>query len=306
MRHTDWDELEAPVRLTIEARTGRVRAVRTVNAGLNSQLGVVLDTDAGWVFVKGLRADHPGAVRQGREAMINPYVHAVAPRLRWHDQATGWDLLAFEYIDGARHADYSPGSPDLPRVISAMQDLAAVKCPDLPVKRARQRWAAYVDREADLDLLDGDALLHTDFNPLNILLGPDRVWIIDWAWPTRGAAFIDAACFLIRAMAAGHNASQAEALAGRCPGWQAAPSAAIDLFALVSARLYDEIARQDPQPFKQCLASAADAWVRHRRARPRSQGSEAISKRTQRCLMAIRSSSSSTRRNQDAAGPAPG
>jgi streptomycin 6-kinase len=42
------------------------------------------------------------------------------------------------------------------------------------------------------------ALMHTDFNPLNILLGPDRTWIIDWAWPTRGAALIDAACFLIR------------------------------------------------------------------------------------------------------------
>ena len=50
-------------------------------------------------------------------------------------------------------------------------------------------------------------MLHTDFNPLNILLGPVRVWIIDWAWPTRGAAFIDAAYFLIRAMAAGHTAS---------------------------------------------------------------------------------------------------
>ena len=90
-------------------------------------------------------------------------------------------------------------------------------------------------------------------------------------------AFIDAACFLIRAMIAGHSASQAEALAARCPGWQQAPSAAIDVFALASARLYDEIARQDPQPFKQCLASVADVWVRHRRARPRSQGSEAIS-----------------------------
>jgi hypothetical protein len=42
--------------------------------------------------------------------------------------------------------------------------LAAVSCPDLPVKQARQRWAAYVDREADLDLLDGDALLHTDLD----------------------------------------------------------------------------------------------------------------------------------------------
>src|SRR5271167_1575169 len=102
--------------------------------------------------------------------MINPHVRAVAPRLLWHDQAAGWDVLAFEYIGGARHADYRPGSPDLPRVIGAMHQLAAISCPDLPVKQARQRWAAYVDREADVDLLDGDALLHTDFNPLNILL----------------------------------------------------------------------------------------------------------------------------------------
>ena len=70
------------------------------------------------------------------------------------------------------------------------------------------------------------------------------------AWPTRGAAFIDAACLLIRAMAAGHDADQAEALAYFCPGWQQAPSVAIDIFALASARLYGEIARNDPQPFK--------------------------------------------------------
>ncbi len=132
------------------------------------------------------------------------------------------------------------------------------------MKQARQRWAAYVDREADLDLLDGDALLHTDFNPLNILLGPDGAWIIDWAWPTRGAAFIDAACFLIRAMAAGHSASQAEALAATGPGWQQAPSAAIDVFALASVRLYNEIARNDSQPFKQRLAAVAREWACHR------------------------------------------
>ena len=119
--------------------------------------------------------------------MINPHVGAVAPRPLWHDQAAGLDVPAFDSIDGARHADYRPCSPDLPRVIDALHQLAAISCSDLPVKQARQRWAAYVDRKADLDLRDGDALLHTDFNPLNILLGPDRIWIIDWAWPTRGA-----------------------------------------------------------------------------------------------------------------------
>ena len=87
-----------------------------------------------------------------------------------------------------------------------------------------------------MDLLDGDALLHTDFNPLNILLGPARTWIIDWAWPTRGAAFIDAACFLIRAMAAGHRASQAEALAAPYQAGSMPRPAAIGVFALASTR----------------------------------------------------------------------
>ena len=64
MRHTDWDELEAPVRLEFENRTGPVRAARTASTGLNSQLAVILDTHTGAVFVKGLPLDHPGAVRQ--------------------------------------------------------------------------------------------------------------------------------------------------------------------------------------------------------------------------------------------------
>ena len=46
-----WEQLEEPARLAIEARTGRVHAARTADAGLNSQLAVVLDTDAGTVFV---------------------------------------------------------------------------------------------------------------------------------------------------------------------------------------------------------------------------------------------------------------
>lgn len=275
IRHTDWDDLGAEVRAAVEARTGPVRSARTISAGLGSELAAVLDTaGAGTVFVKGLPVGHPGAVRQQREAVINPYVSAVAPVLLWHDRAAGWDLLAFEYLAGTRHADYSPGSADLPRVLAVMHQLAALPCPDLPeMKHARQRWAAYIDHEHDLSLLDGDALLHTDFNPLNILLGPGRAWIIDWAWPTRGAAFIDPACFLLRAMAAGHSPAQAEALAAGCPGWTAAPPAAIDVFAAASARLYAEIAAADPQPFKRDLAAAARQWASHRlssRAAPRS------------------------------------
>jgi hypothetical protein len=49
-----------------------------------------------------------------------------------------------------------------------------------------------------------------------------------------------------------------------CPGWQQAPSATLDVFALASARLYVEIARNDLQPFKQRLAAVAHEWACHR------------------------------------------
>jgi len=41
------------------------------------------------------------------------------PRDYWHDHAASWDLLAFEYIPDAMHADYRPGSPDLDQVTTA-------------------------------------------------------------------------------------------------------------------------------------------------------------------------------------------
>ena len=161
MEHTDWDGLDALVREAIERRTGTVHRVRTATAGLNSRLALVLDTGSGSVFVKGLPADHPGAARHEREAMINAHVSAVAPRMLWHAVDAGWNLLAFEYIPGARHADFTPGSRDLSHVTAVMNRLHRIPCPDLPVKEATQLRAAYLDIEA-ITYLAGDALLQTD------------------------------------------------------------------------------------------------------------------------------------------------
>jgi hypothetical protein len=263
VEHTDWEALDEPLRQAIAERTGAVRAARTAAAGFQSQIAAVLDTESGPVFVKGIRCDQPGVVRQRREAMINPVVLPVAPRLLWHAQAAGWDMLAFEAVQDARHADYRPGSADLPQVVEVMNRLGRISCPDLPVKHAPQRWAAYLDDPVQAALLDGDRLLHTDFNPLNILVTPARAWIIDWAWPTRGARFIDPACFAIRLITAGHTPAAAEQWASRCAGWDTANPAAMGAFAAASARLFREIAAEDPTPWKKELASAATAWHEH-------------------------------------------
>ena len=263
LQRSDWNDLSQAVRDLVQARTGPVLAARTVPAGLNSHLAAVLDTIDGPLFVKGVRTDHPGVVRQHREAMINPYVLSLAPPLRWQAEGAGWNLLAFAYIPGARHADYSPGSADLSAVVKVINRLQGIPCPDLPVKHAEQRWAAYVD-DTDLELLTGATLLHTDFNPLNVLMTADGEWVIDWAWPTRGAAFIDPACFLLRLMLGGHTAAQAEAWAQQCTSWRKTPDKAINVFAIACARLYDEIAREDPQPWKKHFAAVAHDWAEYR------------------------------------------
>jgi hypothetical protein len=52
VQRTDWNDQSPAVRDLVEARTGPVRATRTVPAGLNSQLAAVLDTENGPLFIK--------------------------------------------------------------------------------------------------------------------------------------------------------------------------------------------------------------------------------------------------------------
>jgi hypothetical protein len=259
---THWDELSDGVRDAIESRVGAVTSAETAAEGLNSALALVLRTATSVVFVKGLRIGQPGCAAQQREAMINPHVLDVAPTLLWQIEIEGWHLLAFDHVDG-RHADYSPGSADLPKVVAAMDALGRIPCPDLPLKEAERRWSDYFGDASARELLRGDSLLHTDFNPLNILIDEGSTYIIDWAWPTRGAAWIDPACLVLRLMAAGHTAAEAESWAARTVAWGTAPTAGVRVFADASRRMWREIARHDPQPWKQRMATVADAWAEH-------------------------------------------
>ncbi|MHB1772052.1 MAG: aminoglycoside phosphotransferase [Acidimicrobiales bacterium] len=264
MKRTDWDLLPLATREEIEAKTGPVRSAVTVCEGKNSALAAVLRTETGRTFVKGLEIDDPGLVTQARETAIAPYVRGVSPRLLWHVQAHGWDVTGFEYIEG-RHADYAVGSGDLVLVSDVMRQLAQIDCPGVPgLKRAESRWRNYVVNPGDATCLAGSALLHTDWNPLNVLIADDRAVLVDWAWPTLGAAWVDPACWIQRLIVAGHGAESAEDLAQQVPAWHTASPAQLDAFAAANARLWDEIATTDPQPFKLRMRTAANAWADHR------------------------------------------
>jgi aminoglycoside phosphotransferase (APT) family kinase protein len=65
----------------------------------------------------------------------------------------------------------------------------------------------------------GHALLHTDLNNTNGIIGDDRAWIVDWGWATRGAPWLDAAYWVIWLIASGHHPSSAVRWAAKVPAW---------------------------------------------------------------------------------------
>lgn len=254
-----WEE----ARGLIERETGPISAVTELSEGRNSELSVIIRAGHEATFVKGRRAGHRWAWTQARERAINPLVRHVSPALKWSAVNDDWNLLGFECVPG-NHADYSPGSADLPKVMAALQQLQGIACPDdIEVKNAERRWAAYTQAP---ELLAGTSLLHTEWTPGNVLVS-DRAYLVDWAWPTRGAAWIDPACLAVWLIASGHPPLSAETWAARIPSWQDAPASSLDEFARIQALMWEGIAADSHEEWTASLARASRQWATHREAR---------------------------------------
>jgi hypothetical protein len=128
---------------------------------------------------------------------------------------------------------------------------------ELDLKRAEQRWSAYSDQA---ELFAGDHLSHTDWSPGNVLIAADAR-LIDWAWPTRGAAWIDPACWIVWLITSGHSPAQAEAQAAAIPAFARAPEQAVTAFSAAQAAMWADFGEEAPHPG---LAAAAVDWHKHR------------------------------------------
>jgi hypothetical protein len=267
MSRIPFEQLPAEVRQAVADKTGAVRDSATARGGVNSGVACVLHTDSGRVFVKGIPTGHPQVGAQRREAWVAPHLPASCPRLYWHLETGGWSLLGYEVVDG-RHADYAPGSPDLPLVEAALAELQGINAPtDVEIKQAVDRWAQYAP-PGTLQHFDGNALLHTDFAPDNVLLGEGRARLVDWAWPTRGPAWIDPGALALRLMEAGHPVEAAIEFAGRFPSWRGAEPEALAAFGAATASLWREIAEQDGTAWKRAMAEQAATLARALSADP--------------------------------------
>ena len=228
-------------------------------------MAAILETESGPVFLKGLPVDDRGVVALQREARVGPFVGDVSPRLLWHAEVEGWDLLAFDAVEAGRHADYTPGSPDVPKVFELLDRLASIPCPPVAMYSAELRWGKALDDPADAKRFAGSSLLHTDWHQWNVLVTGERAWLVDWAWATWGAAFIDPALVVPRLMAAGHTTAEAEGWAEKSTAWREADRQSVTLFAGAVARMVRTLAENDPLgEWRRPLVEATRRWADYR------------------------------------------
>jgi hypothetical protein len=261
-----WAELPEALRVAIEQHTGEFIGGRQLGTGHNCLIGMRLHAANGVYFLKGFRSDKVPAVRtQQFERAVAPLVSGISPALAFSMDIAGWNVLGFHFLDGYRHADLAPGSRDLDHIANTLRALALIKVPDtLDVRRASQRYANYAG--GDGSPFGGMVLCHTDLHKHNILVaeGEPMAKLVDWAWPTTGADWIDAACVILQLISEGHTPKQAEAWGEQIAPFRRAPDDHVSLFVKAIRNLWEEIAEADPQEWKTSVAVAANEWASHR------------------------------------------
>ncbi|MFI0350962.1 phosphotransferase family protein [Actinomadura sp. 9N407] len=297
-----WNELPEPLRDGLATRLGSIQHAEVQTGGFTPGLAVRLQLTSGErAFVKGIAADHVLADRYRTEAHVVAELPTAvpAPALRWTQEMAGWVVLAFDDASG-RHANLAPGSPDIGRVVDMLIRLgpALTPCPLPHAPVASVELADFVhgwrelaaEPPADLDpwarrnmdrlakhettwlsAADGNTLLHGDINASNLLITNDKVLLIDWAQPVRGASWIDIADLIPHLILAGHTPPAAEQAVARAVHATGVDAQTITSYAVAFAGYWTRMSRRPAPPgvpnlrgYQARAATAALAWVAHR------------------------------------------
>ncbi|WP_055550152.1 phosphotransferase [Streptomyces sp. NBRC 110028] len=238
IERVEWDDLPVELRTAAEARTGKVLTAERVEEGLNCSVALILNTaHNGRLFFKGVRqADEPGMAALRCEERINPTVGGISPTTRYRFDAGGWSALAFVYVNG-RHADLGPGSKDLDAVAFALKRMHDLRIPSFRIPHFADRLREFCE-PGEAEVLGGGHLLHTDTNPHNIMIDDNGgdAYVVDWAMPAIGPAWVDPAYTAVRLMECGQSPDEALAWLGRFPSWRRASAPAVGAFVNATCR----------------------------------------------------------------------
>lgn len=267
---TLFNELPTAVREAVADHTGRVNDFGSASVGNHAEIAGTLHTERGRVFVKGTRLlsgqPHGGgeAWSLRNEAAVVPHARPYAPDLLWQVETAGWLLVAFEHVEG-RHPRYHPGSADLEPLAAVVAGLCELPCPDAVRLRVEDRYRA---QDSAAQALAGLAMLHCDLNPSNVLVTPTGdVRVVDWAFCSRGAAWLECGFLLPWLLRDGHTPEAAEAWLDRFPAWKQADPTIIDLFASWLATAWTRRDVPGAAPWITEYAGITRTWAAHRHNR---------------------------------------
>jgi len=277
----DWLKLPERVRSALEAWLGSaVVSATTQPGGFSPGVAARVKTaDGRRVFIKAtgpeLNPDSPAIHRREAEVVAALPTHVPVPRLLWsYDEGEGgWVALVFEDVEGQNPAQ--PWRPDeLDRVLRVLVELSTALTPSpIPAGSTSQAFSTHIcgwqllheeptvqldpwsirhlDALAELEAgapaaVAGDTLLHLDVRADNLLLTPDRVFLVDWPHACVGAAWVDLACFA--PSVAMQGGSSPERVLGRHPAARAARADAVTAAVASLAGYFTHRALQPPPP----------------------------------------------------------
>ncbi|WP_327116583.1 phosphotransferase [Nocardia sp. NBC_01730] len=256
----EWHQVPTPVRVMIENRLGAgVVSAITQSSGFSHGLAArMMLSDGRSAFVKAIAADDVLASAYRAEAACSALLppSVPAPRLWFEAEEYGWFAVGFDDVEGVAPRFDNPR--DMADVLTMIEQLPGLLTPS-PMPTAptfteqygprMHCWQGFADSGPPPDLDEwsrrnlerlaaledgwhqatvGETLLHSDIRPDNLILRPDRtVVVVDWAWPSRGAAWVDLVAMAPSIAAAGVDPDKVLA---NHPVTEAVDPAAIDAY----------------------------------------------------------------------------
>jgi hypothetical protein len=261
---TDWAALPEAVKTEIAGRVGGVPEVISASSGEHAEIAATVTGPAGKMFVKA--ASSAFGIRSLRYELLVSRAAPLScsPAVEWDFESHGWLVIGLEHCEGP-HADLSPGSPDLDLLEVAVNELGSTPAPDLPLFSPVGRLGF------GHPALTGETLIHTDLNPANLIVTPSGLRIVDWAFTTKAAAWLELAMLVQWLIGSGHTPTQAEEWLARFTAWQETNAEVLDEFASKNAAKWSSKAGQTTVRWMHDLALWTGRWSVHRRTKAHTQ-----------------------------------
>ncbi|MFI7600456.1 phosphotransferase [Actinoplanes sp. NPDC049681] len=256
---TDWTALPATVTTKIAERVGGTR-ITPSSTGDHAEIAATVGGPHTKVFVKAASSDL--GVRSLRyELLVSEAVdRSYSPAVEWHFETDGWLVVGFEQLDGP-HADLSPGSRHLDLLAAVVDDLS--RTPALG-----STWFTPATRLGfSHPVAEGQMLVHTDLNPANLIVTSSGLRVVDWAYATKAAPWLELALLAQWLIGSGHTPEQADKWLTQFPAWGTTDPEAIDDLASRSASKWSAKAHGSTDKWIRDLADWTGRWAAYRAER---------------------------------------